>query len=168
MSKVSELIEEAWEFHAESYGSEEFLEFVTNRAFNKATKSDLYPLVANEVGKRYRSGVKATEDAAFGPEPEFHENVRNLNTTPKYANLKPATPHRDRLEAERQLMDEGFKLDGEYVPWGDATAEQHDRRASQLRSKAGGLVVTAERHEQAAALIRQNGATSLRGVERAA
>jgi len=64
--------------------------------------------------------------------------------------------------ARKKLSDEGFVLpDGTHVHWLTATIEQHELRAAYLRTKANGLIRTAQRHEQAAADIEAAGVTCL-------
>jgi hypothetical protein len=71
--------------------------------------------------------------------------------------------------ARKMLRSEGFvhPTDG-WVPWLEATAEQHEERAEYLEAKAAGVMVTAQRHRQAADDIRNAGATCLADITDAA
>lgn len=54
-----------------------------------------------------------------------------------------------------------FYVDGEFVMWDQATAEQHEARAAMQRRLAGECIQDAVRHEDAARMIREAGVACL-------
>lgn len=74
----------------------------------------------------------------------------------------PVTDGKTSPDGLSDLLAECFLLpDDGFVRWGEATAEQHERRAVWQRSNAAEIIADAERHEWAATLIRSAGATCL-------
>ena len=102
----------------------------------------LMPIVADEVRRIRRASVRAVEATYFG---------------------SPADP----VAARKQLLAEAFYVPGMgMVEWGEATAEQHESAAAELRSKAAALEVTALRHEASAQEIRKARARCLNQIKR--
>lgn len=66
-----------------------------------------------------------------------------------------------RTDQIRDLLSESFYLDGVWVIWGEATVEQHQLRAAQLRAIADRSIETAARHEQVAETLTAAGASCL-------
>lgn len=104
----------------------------------------LFQIVFDEVRRRRRGGVRALESVGTA--------------------AHPADPNKTR----RDLLDQRFFVspDRGYVLWGEATVDDHLTRAAYLRHMAGGLVGTAEKHEQTANLLRARGAICLYELER--
>jgi hypothetical protein len=60
------------------------------------------------------------------------------------------------------VLEERFRLpSGEYVSWGEATADQHALMAGTLVDRAARTIETAARHDAAAAAIRASGESTL-------
>lgn len=109
---------------------------------------------------RCRIHVHGCEVEAFTPQPALpdkgQERVeRALNLS---SGIVPIEQIRD------SLAEKGFRVEGEYVMWEDATAEQHEARAEQQERTAAGFIRTAERHRIAAKMIREAGVTCLREI----
>lgn len=127
-------------------------------ALRDLTKAELVEFVRPEVERLARSMIRAkvrrNEAEAFPSSPVGDSADREPEGRPA---------------AIKQLMERGFLLtDGDYVTWGEATAEQHDRRAEWLHGQAAALVETARRHERAALLIRNAGVVCLNDLGLAA
>lgn len=60
-----------------------------------------------------------------------------------------------QVEWTEELLGKTFQLDGVEVAWGDATLEQHERRADWLKSHAAGTLETAGMHLKAIDALRQ-------------
>lgn len=72
----------------------------------------------------------------------------------------------DPIRVRRLLSTTTFALpSGEFVPWLDATADQHRLRASWQRGRAASCVDDAERHESAAVAIETAGVSCLRDLD---
>lgn len=68
----------------------------------------------------------------------------------------------DPLSLRNRLARETFDIGiGVPIYWDQATAEQHEMRAAMQRKMARGCILDAERHEQAAQLIREKGVKCL-------
>lgn len=111
---------------------EEFLEMVR-------------PVIAWQVGSVLRSYARRSEQREF-PAPT----------------AKGTPPRGTVVDDLRGLIATTFVLDdGTRVTWGEATVEQHQRRATMLRLHAERVGATADRHERAAQMIAEGGASCL-------
>jgi len=109
-------------------------------------KEMLRPVVSWQVGHTLRDRTRSAEQRAFRESPVERDAPRTVTVV-------------DEL---RDLVSKTFVLDdGTRVTWGEATVEQHQRRAAMLRTHADRVMMTADRHERAAALIAEGGATCL-------
>lgn len=73
-----------------------------------------------------------------------------------------------QVEWTEELLGKTFQLDGVEVAWGDATLEQHERRADWLKSHAAGTLETAGMHLKAIDALRGAGVRRLADIEDAA
>lgn len=70
-----------------------------------------------------------------------------------------------QVEWTEELLGKTFQLDGVEVAWGDATLEQHERRADWLKSHAAGTLETAGMHLKAIDALRGAGVRRLADIE---
>jgi hypothetical protein len=122
-------------------------EVAAQKALDSVSKAKLAefvrPLVLLRAKGMERKLVRRVEETAFG-------------------DAGGDQPAMTRAEARRRLVAEQFPLpDGRWVPWGQATPDNHRARAGWMRKHAAAVVADAERHEQAAALIEQSGTSCL-------
>jgi hypothetical protein len=109
-----------------------------------------YPLIRDDVRNELRARVRAVEQ-------------RVVEIAERAGNSQPLT----NPEIRAHLMTEFFWVPGscELIRWDQATPEQHLARAGWLRRMAGGLVRTAELHEEAAAVISAAGVRCLADLD---
>lgn len=95
----------------------------------------------------------------------YYQELRQENIRTWTDWLVKTTAEEVRLETTRELLSSMFALgDGTDVSWGDATIEQHQRRAEMLLRNAVGNTDTAALHTAAVRMITEAGVTCLREV----
>jgi len=128
-------------------------EEITDRILTDTDPEELVemvrPVVSWQVHMRLRAWARQEEKKAFPPQ------ARSAR-----GEAKPALTTTDEL---RNLVSQSFiwNENGERVTWGEATIEQHQSRARLLRLNAERSLDTANRHERAAQMIAEAGATCL-------
>jgi len=109
---------------------------------------ELAPYLRDRTRAYMRNAVREEEDEAFGNPTEPVVALTEMLSGP--------------LEQRRLLLEGSFVgVGGRRVLWGEASAEDHDERAARQRRLAGSCLVDAQRHEEAARMIREAGVTCL-------
>ena len=118
------------------------------------------PVVLAEARRVARQVARSIEDAAFSHPPT------NGRTSPADLSSGGGEPRLSTGEARQALVATRFVLpDGQWVTWGQATAEDHRARAGWLRGLASTITTGAQRHEHAADLIDSHDATCLDDID---
>lgn len=122
----------------------------------KFTKSDLVPLVAEEIEHQRTIARRSQEDAAFAP---------LLKRFTAASDSMPSPVELASLDSFRALYKTSIKLgDGTTTTWGSASLAQHEQRLDMLLKLRAGLDKTIERHEEAIRILRASGAPCLEEV----
>lgn len=125
-------------------------EIAADKAMHSVPKTQLIdymrPIIITQAKKHARREVREIENRALAP---------------AVVSERPTT-----AEARTALVSRGFAVPGKgLVDWADATTEDHLARAQWQRNSAAASITDAERHEAAAALIEQHGATCLGEID---
>lgn len=122
----------------------------------KCSKSDLVPLVAEEIEHQRTIARRKEEDAAFAPLLRHFTAASDAMPTPvEFASL-------DSFKAlYKTVIHLGDKTT---TTWGQASVEQHEQRLAMLLKLRAGLDKTIERHQEAIRILRMTGAPCLEEV----
>lgn len=90
---------------------------------------------------------------------------RNWQIENSLAAFREKTKQEVLLELTSELLESSFSLGGgTCVTWGEATAEQHQRRFDLLLGQASGNVQSAQRHQAAVAMLQRHKVSTLNEV----